>query len=133
MDYPQKVIELTNQERRKRGLGALRWNEQLFKAAQKHSINMGKYDFAGHVDHRNSPFYERVKAEGYSYKSTAENVAFGQSTPEQAVQCWMDSPGHRENILNPEFNEIGVGHHYEANDGGRVRYKHYWTQVFGKR
>ncbi len=128
MDRAHRVIELTNHERAKRGLRSLTWNEQLFKAAQGHCVGMARGDY---FDHRQ--FVDRVKEEGYPSPRIAENIAAGSSTPEQVVRNWMNSPGHRRNILTSDFTEIGVGHHYEANDGGRIQYKHYWTQIFGKR
>ena len=128
MDLVQKVIELTNQERTKRGLGALNWNEQLFKAAQGHCADMANGDF---FDHRH--MVERVRKEGYPSFFVGENIAAGRSTPEEVLRDWMNSPGHRNNILNPDYAEIGVGHHYRGDDPGRFRYKHYWTQIFGKR
>ncbi len=128
VDHAHRVIELTNQERKKRGLNSLTWNGQLFQAAQNHCVNMAKGNF---FDHRQ--FQERVKAQGYPSSWIAENIAAAHSSPEDVVRGWMNSPGHRKNLLNPAYNEIGVGHHYEKNDGGSLRHKHYWTQIFGKR
>lgn len=128
MDRAHRVIELTNHERTKRGLPALTWNEQLFKAAQGHCVDMANGDF---FDHRQMA--KRVKEEGYRYSAVAENIAAGDNRPEDVVSGWMNSSGHRNNILNPNYREIGVGHHYRENDPGRFKYKHYWTQIFGKR
>jgi uncharacterized protein YkwD len=136
MDRAHRVIELTNQERTKRGLRALTWNEQLFKAAQNHCKNMAEDDFFSHQDRFNRDHktpVERAKNYGYPSSYVGENIAAGSSTPEEVVRNWMDSPKHRDNILNPKYTEIGVGHHYLGNDGGKVNHKHYWTQVFGKR
>ncbi|MEB3178445.1 MAG: CAP domain-containing protein [Nostocaceae cyanobacterium] len=128
MDLVQKVIALTNQERAKRGLRQLQWNAQLFNAAQEHSQTMAHGDF---FDHRE--LVKRVREEGYPSSFVGENISAGYSTPEDVVNGWMNSPGHRNNILNSEYEEIGVGHYYLENDGGRFKYKHYWTQIFGKR
>ncbi|BAY29075.1 hypothetical protein NIES2107_09160 [Nostoc carneum NIES-2107] len=128
MDLVQQVIALTNSERAKHGLGALQWNEQLFKAAQGYSQNMAHGDFFEHGD-----FVKRAKDQGYPSSFLAENIAAGSPTPEAVMQQWLNSPGHRANILNPNYTEIGVGHYYLENDPGRYQYKHYWTQVFGKR
>ncbi|UBF24763.1 CAP domain-containing protein [Kovacikia minuta CCNUW1] len=62
---------------------------------------------------------------------TGENIAAGYSTPEQVVQGWINSPGHRANLLNPSYTELGIGYYYLANDTGSVNYKSYWTQDFG--
>ncbi|MBD2495396.1 CAP domain-containing protein [Nostoc sp. FACHB-280] len=128
MDLVQTVIALTNTERAKHGLRALQWNEQLFKAAQEHSQSMAHGDF---FDHRE--LVERAREEGYPSSFVGENIAAGRSTAQEVVGDWMNSPGHRNNILNPDYTEIGVGHYYLENDGGKFNYKHYWTQIFGKR
>jgi len=128
MDLVQKVIALTNQERANRGLRALEWNEQLFKAAQGHSQSMANGDFFEHGD-----FLKRARDEGYPPSFVAENIAVGKSTPEGVMEQWLNSPGHLANILNSEYTEIGVGYYCLENDPGKIQYKHYWTQVFGKR
>lgn len=115
-------------ERKKKGLQTLTWNEQLFKAAQEHYVGMANGDF---FDHRQ--LARRVKEEGYNYSAIAENIAAGDDRPEDVVDGWMNSPSHRHNILNPNYTEIGVGHHYREDDPGRFKYKHYWTQIFGIR
>jgi len=128
MDLVQKVIDLTNQERARYGLPALQWNDQLFNAAKEHSQSMAHGDF---FDHRQ--LVERVREEGYPSSFVGENIGAGSSTAEDVVEMWMNSPGHRNNILNQEYEEIGIGYYYLENDGGRFKYKHYWTQIFGKR
>lgn len=132
-----RVVELTNVERKKNGLPPLNFDNRLATAAQKHTENMAKRDFLSHTghddpstSHDDSKMSERIKAEGYSFSFCAENVAGGQDTPEDVVKAWMNSDGHRKNILNPQLKDIGVGHYYLANDTGNVNYKHYWTQVF---
>ena len=124
----QQVIALTNEERKRNGFKTLKWNAQLFNAAQEHSQSMAHRDF---FDHRE--LVKRVREEGYPSSFVGENISAGYSTPREVVAGWMNSPGHRNNILNPNYTEIGVGHYYLENDDGRFKYKHYWTQVFGKR
>jgi uncharacterized protein YkwD len=124
----QKIIELTNSERSKAGLQLLGYNSQLAAAAEIHSKGMANGDY---FDHRN--LTERVRQQGYQYSYIGENVSAVASTAEAIVQSWMNSPGHRANILNPEYKEIGVGYYYLANDTGQVNYHHYCTQIFGKR
>ncbi|HEY9697858.1 MAG TPA: CAP domain-containing protein [Trichocoleus sp.] len=121
----QRVLDLTNIERRKANLPPLRFNAKLTAAAQKHSRNMAMQDF---FDHRN--LQQRAQAEGYPYP-VGENIKGGGDTPEKAVQGWMNSPGHRKNILNPNYQELGVGYYFLENDPGQHRYQHYWTQCFG--
>ncbi|MBD2492116.1 CAP domain-containing protein [Aulosira sp. FACHB-615] len=122
----KRILDLTNLERRKANLSLLTFNSKLAAAAQKHSQSMAMQDF---FDHRN--MVQRIQAERYQYSRIGENITAGNSTPEQAMQSWMNSPGHRDNILNPQFRELGVGYYFLANDTGRVNYQHYWTQAFG--
>lgn len=120
--FESQVHQLTNQERSKYGLRPLSWNSQLRAAAINHSIDMARMQRMSHTGSNGSDVSARVKAQRYSYSMIAENVAAGQRTPQQVVSSWMNSPGHRKNILNPNLTEIGIGH----TNG-------YWTQVFGKR
>ncbi len=127
----EKVVELTNLERAKAGLPSLTPNNQLVNAAQNHSSNMLQDDFFDHTAPDGSSVSNRAKDSGYEYLLVGENIAAGQTTAEEVVQGWMNSPGHRANILNPNYTEIGVGYEYAPNDSGSVNYNHYWTQVFG--
>ncbi|MFE1500687.1 CAP domain-containing protein, partial [Streptomyces albidoflavus] len=120
-----QVIALVNTERAKAGCGPLSHNATLTRAAQGHSDDMAARDFFDHTDPDGDGPGERVTAAGYPWSTYGENIAKGQSTPEQVMEAWMNSPGHRANILNCDFKEIGVGIH---TDGGP-----YWTQVFGAR
>jgi uncharacterized protein YkwD len=129
-DFTNRVIELTNIERKKAGLRELKYESRLATAAFRHSQNMALQDYFSHKQPNGSTMGDRIKATGYQYSRAAENISGGQSTPEAAVQAWMNSPGHRANILNPKLQEIGVGYYFLANDTGNVNYKHYWTQVF---
>jgi len=127
-----RVIELTNAERAKAGLGALTLNNQLAEAAQGHSDSMAADDFFSHTGADGSTVSDRVQEEGYEFARTGENIAAGQTTAEQVVEGWMNSPGHRANILNADYTEIGIGYELLENDTGSVNYNRYWTQVFGK-
>lgn len=127
-----RVVELTNIERSKVGLPPLKFNPVLAGAAQKHSVDMALNDFFGHTSSDGSGVGDRIEAEGYNWSFCAENVYAGGATPEAAVTGWMNSSGHRQNILNPNAQEIGVGYYFLADDRGNVNYKHYWTQVFAK-
>ena len=68
---------------------------------------------------------------GYQWSGAGENIAAGYASPEDVMDGWMNSQGHRANILNCAFRDIGVGYVYLANDTGQVNYRHYWTQDFG--
>jgi uncharacterized protein YkwD len=127
VDLLKRVWDLTNNERRHNNVPDLTFNWQLAWAAMKHSANMANQDFYDHRD-----LGERVKAEGYKGGWLAENIHTGISTPEEAMDGWMKSAGHRNNILNPEYREIGVGYFFLANDPGKFTSHYYWTQIFGK-
>ena len=119
--FENKVVELTNAERAKQGLAPLTLDTELSKVARTKSQDMKNKNYFDH----NSPTYgspfDMMKSFGISYTSAGENIAMGQTTPEQVVQAWMDSQGHRENIMNSSFTQIGVGYVASGN---------YWTQMF---
>ncbi len=119
--FEQQVVDLTNKEREKAGLKALKADTELSKVARAKSKDMADN---GYFDH-NSPTYgspfDMMKSFGISYKTAGENIAQGQKTPEEVVEAWMNSQGHRENILNPDYTNIGVGYVENGN---------YWTQQF---
>ncbi|WP_077799311.1 CAP domain-containing protein [Streptomyces sp. JHA26] len=117
-----EVVELVNAERGKAGCSPVKVNATLTEAAQKHSEDMAASGTMSHTGSDGSSPADRITGAGYSWSSYGENVAYGYSTPEQVMQGWMNSPGHRENILNCSFQEIGVG---LAQPGS------YWTQDFG--
>ncbi|GEN53655.1 hypothetical protein HFA01_19170 [Halobacillus faecis] len=119
--FEKQVVELTNQEREKQGLAPLKLDTELSAVAKDKSLDMQQNNYFSH----NSPNYgspfDMMKSYGIDYRTAGENIAMGQTTPEEVVQGWMNSQGHRENIMNPNFTHIGVGH---AEDGN------YWTQMF---
>ena len=126
-----QVLELTNEERTKAGLDPLKLNDKLANAADDHSDSMAQDDFFSHTGADGSSVSDRVESNGYQYSTVGENIAAGQTTAQDVVQSWMDSPGHRANILNADYTEIGIGYEFLENDTGSVNYNHYWTQVFG--
>src|SRR4028118_1186050 len=130
-NFIYRVLELTNIERSKLSLPPLTFNTQLLNAAATHSQNMALQDFFSHTGKDGSSLGSRISATGYQFSAAAENIAGGSSTPEQVVSSWMNSSGHRANILNPNLKEIGIGYYFLADDTGSVNFNHYWTQVFG--
>ncbi|MEH1870573.1 CAP domain-containing protein [Nostoc sp.] len=130
-DVANRMLELVNQQRSEAGLAALRLNSQLTNAAQGHSQDMADHNFMAHNGSDGSSPFDRIKRAGYGYSFAGENVAAGQSTPEDAMSIWMNetppNDGHRQNILSPNYHEIGIG--YAFSDG--TQFKHYWTQDFG--
>jgi hypothetical protein len=124
-DQEQAVIDATNAEREKAGVPALKSNPILMQAARLHSENMARQKTLAHVLDNKSP-EQRVKELGYDYFTTGENVAWNQPDATAVVKSWMNSPHHRDNILNKDFTEIGIG--IAENDAGEP----YYTQVFGR-
>lgn len=119
--FEQQVIDLTNQERAKHGLPALKLDEQLSKAARAKSVDMQTNKYFSHTSPTYGSPFEMMKQFGISYRGAGENIAMGQRTPQEVVNAWMNSSGHRANILNSNFTHIGVGHAANGN---------YWTQMF---
>jgi hypothetical protein len=118
--FEQQVFELTNQERVKNGLSPLKTNAELNFAADKYAEEMSKRRVLSHTGPDGSKAWDRAEAVGYEAQMMGENIAAGQRTPEQVVKGWMDSPGHRANILRSQYTDIGVGF-----------YNNYWVQDFG--
>ncbi len=130
--FEQEVLKLTNDFRQENGLKALVVDPSLEKAADKHSLDMAKLDFFSHTGKDGSRPWDRAETAGYETKTVGENIAVGHQTPEDVVNGWINSPGHRANMLNPAYNEIGLGYYFLENDTGSVNYNSYWTQLFGK-
>ncbi|KUP33644.1 MULTISPECIES: CAP domain-containing protein [Bacillus] len=119
--YEKKVVELTNAERQKQGLKPLQIDETLSKSAHAKSQDMKDKNYFDHQSPTYGSPFDMMKSFGISYKTAGENIAKGQKTPEEVVKAWMNSEGHRKNILNPNFTHIGVGY---------VESGSYWTQQF---
>jgi uncharacterized protein YkwD len=102
------------------------WNGTLAEQATQYACEMIHYDFFDHVNPvTRSTLAVRANQFDYSYLVIGENLAAGQRTPEHAMNDWMDSPGHRQNILDPRFVELGVGVRFGGEFGT------YWVQEFG--
>ncbi|MET7660883.1 CAP domain-containing protein [Streptomyces sp. NPDC005463] len=117
-----RVLALVNNERSKAGCSPLTMNAKLTEAAQDHSKDMATHRNMSHTGSDGSSPEDRITRAGYSWSSYGENVAYGYSTPEKVMAAWMSSPGHKRNILDCSFKEIGIG---VAQPGS------YWTQDFG--
>jgi uncharacterized protein YkwD len=123
-----EVVTLTNVERTDRGRARLRANPRLMHAAQMHAEQMARAGRLAH-DLPNAAYpstEDRLAAAQYRWQMYGENVAQGQSNAAEALRGWMDSPGHRKNILNPGYTELGTG--YAVDRAGRP----YFVQVFGR-
>jgi uncharacterized YkwD family protein/spore coat assembly protein SafA len=119
-----EVIRLTNIERSKRGLGALKANWQLSRVARYKSQDMINKNYFAHQSPTYGSPFDMMESFGLRFASAGENIAMGQRTPKEVVAAWMNSPGHRGNILSASFTEIGVG--FAKDKSGRC----YWTQMF---
>ena len=116
-----RIVQLVNAERSKVGCSALTLNTTLSKVAQAHSQDMALHQNMSHTGSDGSSPGDRITGAGYTWSTYGENVAYGYASPEQVMAAWMASPGHKANILNCAFKEIGVG---LAQPGS------YWTQDF---
>lgn len=119
--YEREVVALTNEERVKNGLAPLEIDEALSKVARDKSFDMQTNNYFDHQSPVYGSPFDMMRAYGIQYTSAGENIARGQQTPQEVVNAWMNSPGHRENILNSDYTHIGVGY---------VEQGHYWTQQF---
>ena len=124
LSYEKEVVRLVNEERRSNGLSELAYDWQLSRVARYKSQDMKDNSYFSHTSPTYGSPFQMMKSFGISYKSAGENIARGQATPRDVVNAWMNSSGHRANILNSSFTHIGVG--YVA-DGK------YWTQMFIKK
>jgi uncharacterized protein YkwD len=125
--YENQVVALTNAQRKSHGCGALRNDARLAGSARAHSTDMVRQGFFSHTGSNGSSFVAREVKAGYPQRgASAENIAWGFRTPQDVVTGWMNSPGHRANILNCGSIAVGVGVAYTS--GGAP----YWTQDFGR-
>lgn len=122
-----QVIDLTNQERIKNGLKPLAANWELSRVARYKAMDMRDKNYFSHTSPTYGDPFTMIKNFGIAYSAAAENIAAGQTTPQAVVQSWMNSSGHRANILNPNYTQIGVGY---AKGGS---YGYYWVQQFIRR
>ena len=130
--YENQVVNLINQERQDRGLSPLSKNASLRQAARRHSQDMACNDHFKHTGTDGSNLASRLSDAGYSYSWAAENIAASSSqsfSPQAVVNMWMNSSGHRQNILSSRAKHIGVGFRYVNNNQG---FDAYYTADFGR-
>lgn len=121
VNYENEVIRLVNEIRVKNGLNPLISDWELSRVARYKSQDMKDNNYFSHTSPVYGSPFNMMKKFGISYKTAAENIAKGQKTPQAVVNSWMNSSGHRANILNPSYKKIGVGYVASGN---------YWTQMF---
>jgi uncharacterized protein YkwD len=120
-----QVVDLVNVERAKAGCGAVDSDDRLQAAARGHSADMAARNYFSHTTPEGVEFATRITAAGYAWRGAGENIAKGYRTPEAVMAGWMNSAGHKANILNCGFRDLGVG--VAADSGGTLL----WTQDFG--
>lgn len=123
--WAYEVLNLVNSERQKKGLRQLIWNSDLAYAAQYRCNDMAKRQYFSHYSPEGLSPFDTLRKLGINFSLAAENIAAGQPDPESVVKAWMQSDSHRENILNPNFREMGAA----FSRGGS--YGIYWAQEFG--
>ena len=121
LSYESEVIRLVNEIRRENGLKPLTANWELSRVARYKSEDMANNRYFSHTSPTYGTPFQMIRSFGLTYRSAGENIAYGQRTPAAVVDAWMNSSGHRANILNPSFTQIGVGYCASGN---------YWTQMF---
>ena len=127
------LLREVNMQRALKGVGPLKLDKRLGAAARKHARHMAKRDFLDHRSPDGRGFRERISSEAYPWRAIAENISAGLSSPESTVDAWMTSPSHRDNMLNQDFNDAGIGYFRSTGEGKRPRYSHYWVILFGAR
>ncbi|MDJ0838818.1 MAG: CAP domain-containing protein [Acidobacteriota bacterium] len=145
----EQVVAIVNAERAAEGLPPLKLNPLLNNSSDLHAENMAVRNFFAHCDLDTlTQAWDRMVDAGYFWNAAAENIAAGQSSPEVVMISWMNSSGHRANILSTDYREIGVGYFYQGGDTGGIRQdldsncaadnpfasplRHYWVQNFGR-
>lgn len=119
--FEKEVVRLVNEQRVQNGLKPLKENWELSRVARYKSQDMVDNRYFSHTSPTYGSPFQMIKDFGLSFRTAGENIAYGQRTPQAVVNAWMNSSGHRANILNPSYTQIGVGY---------VAKGHYWTQMF---
>jgi uncharacterized YkwD family protein/spore coat assembly protein SafA len=118
------VLKIVNEQRFSAGLKPLEMDWELERVARTKSQDMAVKNYFSHQSPTYGSPFDMMKQFGISYKTAGENIASGQRSPQEVMDSWMKSPGHRQNILKPDYTHIGVGYYR----GGS--YGHMWTQMF---
>ena len=121
LSYEKEVVRLVNEIRVQNGLKELTYNWELSRVARYKSQDMKDNRYFSHTSPVYGTPFKMMKDFGITYRSAGENIARGQTSPQAVVNAWMNSSGHRANILSASFTQIGVGYVADGN---------YWTQMF---
>ncbi|WP_394232684.1 CAP domain-containing protein [Niallia oryzisoli] len=117
--FEEEVVRLVNAERAKQGLSPLQHRSDVKNVAEKKAMDMINSNYFSHTSPNYGSPFDMLKTFGISYRSAGENIAKGQRSPQEVMNAWMNSTGHRANILNSSYNAIGVGFYNGA-----------WVQLF---
>jgi uncharacterized protein YkwD len=124
-----EMLVSVNAARKNAGLRPLRANALLDKSAQRHAEDMLARGYFAHRSPSGTTVRERARSEGYQWRAIGENIAFGQTSVDEVMETWLDSPGHRKNILTDDFTQLGLGIAMGLGPDGK--YQVYWVQNFG--
>jgi uncharacterized protein YkwD len=113
------LVQLVNEHRASLGLAPLTWSAEAAAVAQAHSDDMQRRDFFSHINPDHASPFDRIRAARLRYVHAGENIAYGYDSPRELFQAWLDSPGHRKNLENPNYTQHGLG------SAGTL-----WTHVF---
>lgn len=127
VSYQEIILKKVNIARREKGLKPLKINEELNKIAIVKAKDMAKDEKLSHNSKKFGMTFNLIKKEGIRYSAAAENIARWHDTPEFVAKRWLNSKGHRKNILNPDYDETGIGLAKDKNG------KNYWVQLFIKK
>lgn len=125
----QQMLARVNAVRKQAGLGPIKGNARLDRSAQAHAEDMLARGFFAHKSPSGTTVRERSTAAGYAWRTIGENIAFGQTSVSEVMETWMDSPGHRKNILTRDFTELGIG--LALGRGKDGKFQVLWVQNFG--
>lgn len=120
--YAKEVLRLVNEQRKAYGLSEVSWDEKAAQAAQTRAVELATT--FSHTRPDGSSCFTALSENNVSYLSAGENIAYGQKSPAKVMEAWMNSDGHRGNILDSTYNAVGIGV-YVVEGGG-----YYWTQLF---
>ena len=131
-NFEKEILRLVNVERKKRGLSSLTWNAKMARAARYHAADMAHDDYFNHASFDKGgrqvcATFARIRKFG---SGSAENIAAGGNTPAGTMRQWMNSPGHKKNILSAGAKSLGVGYYYKS--GLKNKWRHYWVQNFSR-
>ena len=130
-DWAGRMVDRINEYRALDELPPVAADPALMRAAMAHTRDMAENDVFDHTGSDGADLGARLERVAYRFRRAAENIAGGTASPERTVDRWMANSGHRRNLLDPRFRDVGIGYLDTPDDGGKVRYRHYWTAVLG--